>query len=128
VLGGTGDPYSAIYEAMDNAVATAHLAHVLDEDLQAQCEEKARRITADQIVSCLRQLKGRAPGAYSNAQFDLPKDVHALDPERITFRRFHVHADKRQGKAAFSATEKRRIARRRTEERIAGVGNSATDP
>jgi hypothetical protein len=99
VLGGTGRQYPVIYEALDRAVASAHLARVVNEDLRAQCEPMARRIAAGQIVSCLRHLKERAPEAYSTVQDGLHKDVHALDPERLHFPHFHVRAYKREGRA-----------------------------
>jgi hypothetical protein len=121
VLGGTGGQYPVIYEALDRVVASAHLVRVLDEDLRAQCEPKARRIAAGQIISCLRYLNERAPEAYGTVRDGLHKDVHALDPEKLDFPRFHVRAYKREGHFAFNAREKRRMARRRSRSREPGT-------
>jgi hypothetical protein len=114
VLGGTGEPYPMIYQAIDDATAPAHVTLVLDDVLRAQGDEQARRITADRIVSCLRYLKEGAPAAYAGVQMDLPRNVWTLDPARLTFPSFQMRVYKREGNAAFNAREKRRMARRRT--------------
>ena len=66
--------YPVIYEALDRAVASAHLARVVNEDLRAQCEPKPRRIAAGQIIPAFEPSK-RAPHAYSTVQDGLPKDA-----------------------------------------------------
>jgi hypothetical protein len=124
---GTGGQYPVIYEALDRAVASAHLARVVNEDLRAQCEPKARRIAAGQIICCLRNLKSAPRRRTAPSRRVCPR-MCSPRPREVTFPHFHVRAYKREGQATFSGRENRRMARPRTRPRAPGRGVSPKGP
>jgi SAM-dependent methyltransferase len=120
VLGATGGLYPQVYAQLDRLVIGSGRPKpklVLKAELEIhENDSLTRRRVAAQIIKTLNYLEEHAPAEFAAVRPELPKDVQHLDVTEVRFGRFAVRAYKREGSGAFSARERRRMARRRTEQ------------
>ena len=118
VLGSASKRYEDVYAAVDQ-LATRRPGHPLKRvlaelaPLSAQAGPVARDLVANGLVRDLSMLRKRATETFDAVRPELPRDVRALDPERLDFPKFRLRAYKKEGARAFTAREKQRMARRR---------------
>lgn len=118
VLGSASERYDRVYAAIDQ-LATGRPGHPLKRVLTdlapipAQASQVARDLVANGLVRDLSMLRQRSTEAFDAVRRELPGDVQSLDSEQLEFPSFHLRAYKREGPQAFTAREKRRMARQK---------------